>query len=324
MTALLPLINCSFNRSHISCFLAMLSLYFHLSICYNVAEISLQHQLTQESRRYICKGSEKLPFLSFVKAFCVETITKQAKRSALSAVGERVLVQCERRRIEEDLTGVTIRNYLSKLRHFVAWYASIWKQEREEEPFFPPGAVTTPACANYRICLQQEFHFSPSRLLRLKRSAAALLAFASSLQKPQTNTTPLFLFERRCTQLPERRSGYVIKKYADRARVSDVIPHDLWHRFGYRLAQSTPLHRLLNFWNSICSIYYLLYKAQEVIFSKLERLLYWCREMNRSMAIIQKGELPVVCFPQVSEEAYFMIEYPQALALRMVRTKRSS
>ncbi len=45
-------------------------------------------------------------------------------------------------------------------------------------------------------------------------------------------------------QLTERGLGYLIKKYAVRARVSDVSPHDLRHRFGYRMAQSVPLRRL--------------------------------------------------------------------------------
>ena len=35
-----------------------------------------------------------------------------------------------------------------------------------------------------------------------------------------------------------------MKKYAGQAHVSDVSPHDLRHRFGYRMAQSVPLHRL--------------------------------------------------------------------------------
>jgi integrase/recombinase XerC len=54
----------------------------------------------------------------------------------------------------------------------------------------------------------------------------------------------LFLSEKRHTQLTERGLGYLIKKYAERAHVSDVSPHVLRHRFGYRMAQSVPLHRL--------------------------------------------------------------------------------
>jgi integrase/recombinase XerD len=73
---------------------------------------------------------------------------------------------------------------------------------------------------------------------------AALVAYDSSLLKPSHDPTPLFLSEKRHTQLTERGLGYLIKKYADQAHISDVSPHDLRHRFGYRMAQSIPLHRL--------------------------------------------------------------------------------
>ena len=63
----------------------------------------------------------------------METITKQANRPVLSETGEQVLAQYERRlRTEEDLTAVTIRNYLSDLRHFAVWCESVWKQGRAE------------------------------------------------------------------------------------------------------------------------------------------------------------------------------------------------
>ena len=42
----------------------------------------------------------------------------------------------------------------------------------------------------------------------------------------------------------ERALVYIISKYAERARVRDLWPHDLRHRFGYRMAQTVPLHRL--------------------------------------------------------------------------------
>jgi len=44
--------------------------------------------------------------------------------------------------------------------------------------------------------------------------------------------------------LGERALGYIISKYAGQARVADVSPHDLRHRFGYRMARTVPLHRL--------------------------------------------------------------------------------
>lgn len=42
----------------------------------------------------------------------------------------------------------------------------------------------------------------------------------------------------------ERALIYIVRKYAEQARVRDLSPHDLRHRFGYRMAQTVPLHRL--------------------------------------------------------------------------------
>lgn len=72
----------------------------------------------------------------------------------------------------------------------------------------------------------------------------ALVAYDSSLLRPTHDATPLFLSEKRHTQLTERGLGYLIKKYAGRAHISDLSPHDLRHRFGYRMAKIVPLHRL--------------------------------------------------------------------------------
>ncbi len=44
--------------------------------------------------------------------------------------------------------------------------------------------------------------------------------------------------------LSARALGYLLTKYATLARVGDVSPHDLRHRFGYRMAKTVPLHRL--------------------------------------------------------------------------------
>ena len=56
----------------------------------------------------------------------------------------------------------------------------------------------------------------------------------------------VFLFPSGKTKgaLSERALGYVVKKYADAAKLVDVSPHDLRHRFGYRMSESVPLHRL--------------------------------------------------------------------------------
>jgi integrase/recombinase XerD len=282
----------------------------------------------------------------------METIAKRAKRPLLSGTGEQVLAQYEQRlRTEEDLSSVTIRNYLSDLRHFAVWCESVWSQGREGKSPFTPAAVTTPTLTDYRTYLQQELHLKPNSvnrsLISLKRyfawllstgqirydpakvvklvgeevsaprhlddqeeqalvaavieagnlrdraiivvmlhtglrarelctltraqvklgkrsgsisvcgkhnkyreiplnatARAALLAYDSTLQKPSHDTTPLFPSEKRRTQLTERGLGYLIKKYATKANLHNVSPHDLRHRFGYRMALSVPLHRL--------------------------------------------------------------------------------
>jgi integrase/recombinase XerC len=55
-----------------------------------------------------------------------------------------------------------------------------------------------------------------------------------------------FLFPSNETReaLSERALGYIVKKYASSAKLPDVSPHDLRHRFGYRMAEAVPLHRL--------------------------------------------------------------------------------
>ena len=44
--------------------------------------------------------------------------------------------------------------------------------------------------------------------------------------------------------LTERALGHLITKYARAAHLVDVSPHDLRHRFGYRMAEEVPSHRL--------------------------------------------------------------------------------
>lgn len=110
----------------------------------------------------------------------METIAKRVGRPTLSRTGEQVLDQYEQRLCtEEDLTVVTVRNYLSDLRRFAAWCESIWKQGQEEEPSFTPGAVTTPTLTDYRTYLQQVLHLKPNSvnrsLISLKRYFAWLL-----------------------------------------------------------------------------------------------------------------------------------------------------
>jgi hypothetical protein len=53
------------------------------------------------------------------------------------------------------------------------------------------------------------------------------------------------------TKLTPRGIGYLITKYADQANIENLRPHDLRHRFGYRMAEPVPLHRLAKLWGTI-------------------------------------------------------------------------
>jgi site-specific recombinase XerD len=59
-----------------------------------------------------------------------------------------------------------------------------------------------------------------------------------------SHTVFLFPSEKTKGALSERMLGYIVKKYAAVAKLADVSPHDLRHRFGYRMAESVPLHQL--------------------------------------------------------------------------------
>ena len=59
-----------------------------------------------------------------------------------------------------------------------------------------------------------------------------------------SSTVVLFPSGKTRDALSERALGYIVKKYAHVAKLLDVSPHDLRHRFGYRMAESVPLHRL--------------------------------------------------------------------------------
>lgn len=271
---------------------------------------------------------------------------------ALSASGQAALDHYEQvLRTEEDLTPVSIRNYLSDLRQFAAWCESTWKQGHEEDQAFTPEAVTTPTITTYRAYLQHTLRLKPASvnrfLISLKRYFAwatergqikrdpakvvklveqeispprhlsdqeeqalvaavteigslrdrtiitlmlhtglrarevctltrsqvclgkrsgtlqvlgkrnkyreiplnatariALEEYDPLLRKSSQDTTPLFRSEKTQDRLTERGLAYLVKKYAQQAKLADVSPHDLRHRFGYRMAQSVPLHRL--------------------------------------------------------------------------------
>jgi integrase/recombinase XerD len=96
-----------------------------------------------------------------------EMTMKRAAQPVLCQSGERALMCYQQRlRIEEDLSAVTIRNYLSGLRQFVVWCELTWLGGREESASFTSEAVTTPTLIDYRMYLQQTLHLKPTSVYR--------------------------------------------------------------------------------------------------------------------------------------------------------------
>lgn len=76
----------------------------------------------------------------------------------------------------------------------------------------------------------------------MNATARAVLIEYNQTQSVHTNY--LFSSEKTGEALTERALRYLVKKYAHLASISDVSPYDLRHRFGYRMAQVVPIHRL--------------------------------------------------------------------------------
>jgi integrase/recombinase XerC len=75
-------------------------------------------------------------------------------------------------------------------------------------------------------------------------NATARQALADYLAAQEQPMLFLFVSQRTGEQLTPRGVGFLIKKYAQKAGLAELRPHDLRHRFGYRMAQAVPLHRL--------------------------------------------------------------------------------
>jgi integrase/recombinase XerD len=237
----------------------------------------------------------------------------------------------------EDLTKASIRNYLSDLRHFIAWFETEREANVYDKYTFTPQAIATPTITRYRSYLQTIKRQKPASVNRsvdsmkryigwviqhyiishdptvavklVEQEGQALVAAvtkagnlwdhvlialllhtglrvrevcrirydqvklsnrsglleiigkrnkyrvvplnatARKVLEEYLATLPLdavFLFPSSKTKdaLSERSPDYIIKKYASFAKLPDEGPYDLCHRFGYRMVESVPLHRL--------------------------------------------------------------------------------
>lgn len=268
---------------------------------------------------------------------------------AISKSGEQTLAQYESYLSSvADVSLVTIRNYKSDLRQFIAWWEESSSEGQEIQESFLLNTIATPTITSYRSYLQNSLQLKPASVNRYLVTLKCYFAWAMetglvnnnpaqivklipfvgsaprhlsdaeesalvaavthsgslrnrtiivlmlhtglrsqevcALQQQQVhlgkrsgilqvhgkrnkyrdvplNATArnvlveyfktrtqeisyLFLSEKTGEALTERALGYVVKKYAHLASLTDVSPHDLRHRFGYRMAQVVPLHRL--------------------------------------------------------------------------------
>jgi len=251
-------------------------------------------------------------------------------------------------RTTTDASAVTVRNYLSDLRQFIAWAEAAWEAGHEELIPFTPVGLSTPLLTRYRSYLQHTRHLTPATINRalvsLKRysawlvseglltrdpvapvklipattgaprqlsdteeekllatvaahasardqslitlmlhtglrarevcglrrrdvtlgkrsgvlrvygkrnkyrevplNATARAALTDALAESSDPETALFPSAKTGAALTARGLGYLVAKYAALAQVADLSPHDLRHRFGYRMAAHVPLHRL--------------------------------------------------------------------------------
>jgi integrase/recombinase XerD len=273
---------------------------------------------------------------------------KRAAQPLISEDGEQALDQyMQVLQHSEDLSPVTIRNYLSDLRQFIAWCECFWCDVQEDRSF-TPQAIAPSLLMRYREYLQTTLGLKPSTVNRTLMSLKRYFAWAREMRVVQfdpaspikfvpkevspprhlnneeedalvaavnatgtlrdqaiitlllhtglraqelctltrqqihlgkrngtlritgkrkkvrevpLNTTArsilsqylktlpsdyqyLFPSEKTHGALTGRALGHLVTKYATQAQVADISPHDLRHRFGYRMVEVVPLHRL--------------------------------------------------------------------------------
>ncbi len=80
----------------------------------------------------------------------------------------------------EDMSPVTIRNYLSDLRQFIAWCEASWQEGRDGEHPFAPTSVVTPTLTRYRSHLQTALRLRPASVNRALVSLKRYFAWATN------------------------------------------------------------------------------------------------------------------------------------------------
>jgi len=93
----------------------------------------------------------------------------------------------------EDLSPVTLRNYLSDLRQFIAWCEYTWLDVQEDHTF-TPQAVAPVLLARYREYLQTTLGLKAATINRTLMSLKRYFAWTRKMQFIQSNPASLIKF----------------------------------------------------------------------------------------------------------------------------------
>src|SRR4051794_14420980 len=104
----------------------------------------------------------------------MRSLMKRLATPILSGSGEFALRQYEHTlREQEDLAPASVRNYLSDVRQFMAWYEMQAQETERPDPTFTPQSIATPTLTRYRTQLQVTQQQKPASvnrsLISLKR-----------------------------------------------------------------------------------------------------------------------------------------------------------
>src|SRR6266700_5311552 len=112
---------------------------------------------------------------------------KRKAQPILSAGGQRALAQyAQALQRFADLSAVTIRNYLSDLRQFIAWCEYSWR-DVPEDCTFAPQAVAPSLLLRYREYLQTTLSLKPATVNRTLMSLKRYFAWARTMHLIQSD-----------------------------------------------------------------------------------------------------------------------------------------
>jgi len=108
--------------------------------------------------------------------------------SSLSPSGRQELADYEFYLHEQrDISPVTVRNYLSDLRSFIAWYETKSINSAMAIVEFDLAKITTPTLTRYRSYLQSQLKLAPASINRYLVTLKSYFALALEGQKITTN-----------------------------------------------------------------------------------------------------------------------------------------